>query len=91
MSGSLIKILSCSIYIAQQQNKKILTILLKDYAKTQVSHTQFLFILMLVLCYEDNNSFINDNFYKILEKYIYIFGNHLCRQLIVKDFVPYEL
>ena len=85
MSISLIKILSCSIYIAQHQNKKILTILLKDYAKTQVNYTQFLFILMLVARYEDNNIFINETFYKILEKYIYIFGNHLCRQLIVRD------
>ena len=84
MSISLVKILSCSIFIAQKQNKKILATLLKDYAKTQVNNTQFIFILMLIVCYEDNNIFINDTFYKILEKYIDIFGNHLCRYLIVR-------
>ena len=88
MSTSLIKILSCSIFIAQQQNKKMLTILLKDYAKTLVNHTQFVFILILVLCYENHNIFINDTIYKILEKYIYIFGNNLCRQLIFMNNTP---
>ena len=83
MSISLIKILSCSIFIAQQQNNKILTILLKDYTRTHVSSNQFIFILMLVVCYKDNNIFINDNFYKILDIYIYMFGNYLCKSLIL--------
>ena len=79
MSTSLIKILSLAIFIAQQQNKQILTILLKDYAKTRVTHTQFIFILILVMCYKDNNIFKNDIFYRILDNYINLFGNHLCK------------
>lgn len=85
MSFSLVKVLSCAIFIAQQQNNKILSVLLKDYAKTQVTQTQFIFIVMLVLCYKDNNIFRNDMLYNVLEKYIYVFGNHLCRQLIFID------
>ena len=42
MSISLIKILSCSIFIAELQNKKNLAILLKDYAKSRVSHQHFI-------------------------------------------------
>ena len=49
MSINLIKILSYSIFIAQNQNNKILTILLKDYVKIRVNKRQFLFILMLVV------------------------------------------
>jgi hypothetical protein len=79
MSVSLIKILSCSIFIAKQQNNKILSILLKDYAKTQVTQTQYIYIMMLVMCYEDNNIFKNDKFFRILDIYINIYGNHLCK------------
>ena len=92
MSNSIIKILSCAIFIAQQQNKKILTILLKDYAKTKVTHTQYIFILILVICYENNNIFENYRFYQILDKYIYIFSNHLCKYFLYycedNDFNP---
>ena len=82
MSISQIKILSCAIFIAQQQNKKIFFILLKDYAEAKVTNTQFILILMLVICYEHNNIFRNDMFYQILDKYIYIFGNHLCKYFL---------
>jgi hypothetical protein len=82
MSISLIKILSCSIFLAQQQNKKILTTLLKDYAKSKVRPNQYIFILLLVVCYEDNNIFRDDRFYQILDKYIYIFGNYLCKYFL---------
>ena len=59
MSISLIKILSCAIFIAERNKNKILTILLKDYAKARMSKSQFIFILLLVVCYRENNIFIN--------------------------------
>ena len=82
MSISLIKVLSCSIFIANKYNNKILVILLKDYAKTRVNKTQFLFILMLAICYEDNHFFKDDIIYKILDRYIYIHGNKLCKHFL---------
>jgi hypothetical protein len=85
MTTSIIKILSCSIYIAKQQNYKILEILLKDYVKNKYTKSQYLFIILLSACYKENNIFVNDSFYKILEKYIILFRNQLCRQLIFHD------
>ena len=82
MSVSLIKILSCSIFIAQKQNNNILTMLLKDYAKTQVNKTQFILILMLTLCYQNNNIYKDQVFYQILDKYIYIYRNQLCKYFL---------
>jgi hypothetical protein len=82
MSISLIKILSCSIFIAELQNKKNLAILLKDYAKSRVTSQQFIFILLLTILYKKNNIFVNDNFYKILYRYIHLYEKELCRQLI---------
>ena len=82
MSLSLIKILSCSIFIAEIQNKKILALLLKDYARKKVSRQQFLFILLLTILYKKNNIFINDALYKLLYKYIYFQEKELYRQLL---------
>ena len=94
MSISLIKILSLAIFISQQQNKQILTILLKDYAKTRVTRMQYIFILILVMCYTDNNIFRNDIFYQILDKYIYLFSNHLCKYFLYScgdyDYHPFQ-
>ena len=83
MSFSLIKILSCAIFIAERNNNKILTILLRDYAKARMSKSQFMFILLLVVCYRENNIFINDNFYKLLSIYINIHSSNMCRSLIL--------
>jgi hypothetical protein len=81
MSASLIKILSYSIFIAERQKKPILVILLKDYAKTKVTKTQFIFILILAICYKENmNS--NNKFYIFLSKYIEIYGNKICKHLL---------
>ena len=82
MSFSLIKILSSSIFIAKQQNKTILAILLKDYAKTIVKPNQFILILILVICYEKNNIFLKDPLYKIIDQYISINSNSLCKKLL---------
>ena len=79
---SLIKILSCALFIAEKQNKKILAILLKDYAKSQFSKREYLFLLILIHCYKENNIFINDKFYLLLNKYIYLFGNNICKYLL---------
>jgi hypothetical protein len=86
MSISLIKILSYSIFIAEKQKKSILVILLKDYAKTKVNKTQFIFILMLIVCYEENNIFINNKVYQLLYKYIEIYENQICKQLLYSSF-----
>ena len=43
MSFSLIKIISCAIFIAEKNNNKILTMLLIDYAKTRLSKSQYIF------------------------------------------------
>ena len=77
------RILSCSIFIAERHNNKILVILLKDYAKTKVTKSQFMFVLMLVVCYRENNIFINDNFYKLLSAYITVYSNSMCRSLFL--------
>ena len=82
MSISLIKILSCSIFIAQKLDNKILVILLKDYAKVKVSKTHFIFILLLVACYKRDNIFEKTAFYKILDAYITIHGNKLSKYLL---------
>lgn len=83
MSLSLIKILSCSIFIAETHKKKILVTLLKDYAKTKVSKSQFIFILVLAICYRENNIFINEKFYKILLAYITLYSSNMCRSLLL--------
>ena len=83
MSISLIKILSCAIFIAERNKNKILTILLKDYAKAKVSKSQFIFILLLVVCYKENNIFENEIFYKLLSIYIKLYSNNICRSLIL--------
>ncbi len=83
MSFSLIKILSCAIFIAERNNNKILTILLKDYAKMKATKSQFIFIMMLTICYRDKNIFENENFYKLLSIYINVYSNIICRALIL--------
>ena len=65
------------------QDKKILAILLKDYAKTRVNKSQFLFILMLAICYRECNTFRNHNFYKILSIYINLHANCICKSLLL--------
>ena len=82
MSFSLIKVLSSCIFIAKRQNKTILAILLKDYAKTQVEPNQFIFILIMVMCYEKNNILLNDPLYKFIDKYISKYSNTLCKKLL---------
>jgi hypothetical protein len=83
MSFSLVKILSCAIFIAERNNNKILTILLKDYAKTKVTKSQFIFIMMLAICYRENNIYQNDSFYKLLLVYITLYSSSICRTLIL--------
>lgn len=83
MSFSLVKILSCAIFIAERNNNKILTILLKDYAKTKVTKSQFIFIMMLAICYRENNIYQNDCFYKLLLVYITLYSSSICRTLIL--------
>ena len=84
MSASLIKILSFSIFFLEKQKKPILVILLKDYAKTKVTKTQFIFILILAICYKEsiNSNNINNNFFIFLNKYIEIYGNQICKHLL---------
>ena len=77
MSISLIKVLSCSIFIAEKHNNMILASLLKDHTKTCVNKTQFIFILMLVLCYKKHNIYENNMSFQLLDRYIYIYGNQL--------------
>ena len=48
MKFSLIKILSITIFIAEKQNNKILSILLYDYAKTLLSKNQFILLHILI-------------------------------------------
>ena len=83
MQFSLIKILSSLIFIAETHNKIILTILLRDYVKSRVNKTQFIFIELLVYCYKEKNILLNDPVYKILEKYICINEENLCKKLIL--------
>lgn len=82
MSISLIKVLSCAIFIAKKYNNKILTILLKDHAKDKLSKEHYIFVLLLVACYEKDNIFADWDIYKILDAYIYIHGNKLCKHLL---------
>jgi hypothetical protein len=82
MSLSIIKILSCSIFIAEKQNNKILSILLKDFFKIQLPKKQYLFILFIVESLKDKNIFINDLFYKIIDIYIHHYGNRLSKYLL---------
>ena len=82
MCVSSLKIFSCLIFIAKQKNFILLTLLLKEYIKTKVSPTQYIFILMLVKCYENNNIFIDHNFFKILENYIHVHSEIICKHLI---------
>ena len=85
MSLSLIKILSCCIFIAQEQNNKILAILIKDYAKTIITNKEFALLLFFVACYKKENIFKHQLFYRILDKYLDIYSNHICKHLIYYD------
>jgi hypothetical protein len=84
MSLSLVKILSYSIFIAEQQNNNILVILLKDYARTRITKTQFLFMLMLIISYREKTIDIDDDkIYKIMSLYIRSQSTQICRSLIL--------
>ncbi|GAG56368.1 unnamed protein product [marine sediment metagenome] len=83
MSISLIKFLSYSIFIAEQQNNNILVLLLKDYARTRVTKMQFLFILMLIVSYRERALLIDNKLYKILFLYIDTYADSICRTLIL--------
>ncbi len=84
MSISLVKILSYSIFIAEQQNNNILVILLKDYARTRITKTQFLFMLMLIISYREKTIDIDDDkIYKIMSLYIRSQSTQICRSLIL--------
>jgi hypothetical protein len=85
MTHSFIKILSCSIFIAEMYNKKVLAMLLKDYARTKVTQSQFILILMLTSCYRENNIYRNDSLYKILVAYMEMYENSISRALIFKS------
>ena len=83
MSFSLIKIISSAIFIAEKNNNKILTMLLIDYAKTRLSKSQYIYILMLSMCLHEKNIFENEIFYKLLTIYIELHSTKLCRSLIL--------
>jgi len=82
MSISLIKILSCSIFIAKKKDNKILATLLKDYAKKKLSNIHYIFTLLLVGCLDKENIYSKYAFYKILDAYITVHGNKLCKHLL---------
>ena len=83
MTISLVKFLSYSIFIAEQQNNNILVILLKDYARAATTKLQFLLILVLVSSYRDNpNSINSDKYYKFIFLYIKSNANQICKSLI---------
>ena len=82
MSFSLVKILSYSIFIAEEQNNSILAILLKDYARTRVTKMQFLFILILIVSYREKTISDDNKFYKIMSLYINLHANNISKMLI---------
>jgi len=82
MSISLVKILSYSIFIAEEQNNSILAILLKDYARTRVTKIQFLFILILIVSYREKTISVDNKFYQIMSLYISSHANNICKTLI---------
>ena len=80
---SLVKFLSYSIFIAEQQNNNILLILLKDYAKSRTTKIQFLLMLILVNSYKENSNLIKDDkYYRFLSLYIKLNDNQICKSLI---------
>jgi len=84
MTVSLIKMLSITIFIAEEQKKSILTILLYDYAKTLVSKKQFILLHILVHSYREKNIHIKKPLYGVIQSYIRNHGNHLCKNLLYK-------
>ena len=58
-------------------------LLLKDYARTKVTKTQFIFILMLLVSYKKNILLVNNEFYKVLFVYIDTHANNICKTLIL--------
>ena len=82
MSYLFIKLLSISIFIAEEQNHHILSILLEDYARKLLSLSQFILIKLLLISYKKKNIFKEDIYYKIIDEYIYKNSNHLCKVLL---------
>ena len=82
MKFSLIKILSITIFIAEKQNNKILSILLYDYAKTLLSKNQFILLHILIKCYEKKNIFLSHPFYNIIYYYIANHSTKICKTLL---------
>jgi len=82
MSYSLIKILSITIYVAENQNKKILVSLLHDYTKTHINKKQYIFLQMLIKSYKESDVVKKNTFYKIIDNYIQHFGPRLCKYLL---------
>jgi len=82
MSFSLIKILSISIFIAQNHKQGILVSLLLDHTKERINKNQYMLVQILVKSYQEKNIFKGDPLYKILDQYIQYNGPKLCQYLL---------
>ena len=82
MTLSLIRILSITIFIAQQQDNKILTILLYDYAKPLLSKKQFILLKILVVSYKENKLLMSQPLYLFINQYLIKHSNKVCKNLL---------
>jgi hypothetical protein len=82
MSFSLIKVLSISIFVAQNQKHKILVSLLQDHTKTRLNKFQYMLVQLLIKSYNENNIFKEEEIYKLIDKYIQNNSTKLCQNLL---------
>jgi hypothetical protein len=84
MSLSLIKLLSITIVIAQEQKNQILTTLLFDYAKTVITKKKLILFYLFIYSYKEKNILIDNSLYKFITNYVKYYGNHICKDLLYK-------
>ena len=73
MSISYLKIYACSIFICEIQNKKFLSILLKNNSKKKYTLYQYFIILLFINLYKQKKIHIDKILYKLLYNYINIY------------------
>tara|TARA_A100001015_G_scaffold283523_1_gene348903 strand:- start:2434 stop:2688 length:255 start_codon:yes stop_codon:yes gene_type:complete len=83
MSYAYIKLLSIMIHSADIKNKKILKLLLHDYAKTIIKKKEIIFLYILLNSYREKTDVFDKPLYKFIDKYIDKYSVQLCKKFIL--------
>jgi len=82
MAAGFIKLMSMSIFIAEQLENKILEILLSDYAQSKTSPRQFILVRLLSYSYSKNEDILKQPIYLILKRHIENNPGEICKRML---------